>query len=343
MNDTTLSSELPNLILAQTPVLLASLAGLIVALRLRRKSPAASLWAAGAFALGIVTCGLVGLGQAVGSGATTHFIAPVLRAVTYVLLLIGVYAGRPGLSATPASPAESVWQNVASTIRARPGLFSLFLAPAVSVFLVVVITATLVTFILPESFVSTARIKLTSVPPNPAGATSRQDATDIFDPRFMQSECEMIQSEGILGKAIDDLDLNKEWGKKYANGDRLKTAESRAILKGRIDVRPVRNTSVIEIRSYSEKPEEAAKIANSLALAYVEHWSHATPGAFPSGGLNVVILDHAVPGYRPIRPNKPLNIALGMVIGLVMGLLVGAGAWWVGLQVGKEPGANPRS
>jgi capsular polysaccharide biosynthesis protein len=100
---------------------------------------------------------------------------------------------------------------------------------------------------------------------------------------------------------------------------------------------------VIEIRSYSEKPEEAAKIANSLALAYVEHWSHATPGAFPSGGLNVVILDHAVPGYRPIRPNKPLNIALGMVIGLVMGLLVGAGAWWVGLQVGKEPGANPRS
>jgi uncharacterized protein involved in exopolysaccharide biosynthesis len=153
----------------------------------------------------------------------------------------------------------------------------------------------------------------------------------------------MIQSEGILGKAIDDLDLNKEWGKKYANGDRLKTAESRAILKGRIDVRPVRNTSVIEIRSYSEKPEEAAKIANSLALAYVEHWSHATPGAFPSGGLNVVILDHAVPGYRPIRPNKPLNIALGMVIGLVMGLLVGAGAWWVGLQVGKEPGANPRS
>ena len=343
MNDTTLSSELPNLILAQTPVLLASLTGLIVALRLRRKAPAASLWAAGAFALGIVTCVLVGLGQSVRSDATTHFIAPVLRAVTYVLLLIGVYAGRPGLSATPASPGESVWQNVASTIRARPGLFSLFLAPAVSVFLVVIITATLVTFILPESFVSTARIKLMSIPPNPAGATSRQGATDIFDARFMQSECEVIHSEGILGEAVNDLDLNKEWGKKYANGDRLKTGESMAILKGRMDVRPVRNTSVIEIRTYSEKPEEAAKIANSLAVAYLDHWSHAAPDAIPSGGLHVNILDHAVPGKSPIRPNKPLNIALGVVIGLVLGLLVGAGAWWVGLQAGKKPGAQPRS
>src|ERR1035438_643603 len=343
MNDTTLSSELPNLILAQTPVLLASLGGLIVALRLRRKAPAPSLWAAGAFALGIVSCVLVGLGQAVRSDATTHFIAPVLRAVTYVLLLIGVYAGRPGLSTTPTSPAESVWQNVASTIRARPGLFSLFLAPAVSVFLVVVITSTLVTFILPESFVSTARIKLASIPPTPAGATSRPGATDIFDPRFMQSECEVIQSEGILGKVIDDLDLNKVWGKKYANGDRLKTAESMALLRARIDVRPVRNTSVIEIRTYSEKPEEAAKIANSLALAYLEHWSHAAPEASGSSGVRVDLLDHAVPGKSPIRPNKPLNIAPGVVIGLVMGLLVGAGAWWVGLQAGKNPGAQPRS
>jgi capsular polysaccharide biosynthesis protein len=158
----------------------------------------------------------------------------------------------------------------------------------------------------------------------------------------MQSECEVIQSEGILGKVIDDLDLNKEWGKKYANGDRLKTSESMALLRARIDVRPVRNTSVIEIRTYSERPQEAAKIANSLALAYLDHWSHAATEAFPPGGLNVFIIDNAVPGKSPIRPNKPLNIALGVVIGLVLGLLVGAGTFWVGLQAGKKPGAQPR-
>src|SRR5664279_1931543 len=130
-----------------------------------------------------------------------------------------------------------------------------------AVFLLVVITATLVTFILPESYSSVARIKI------------ERDQSDIksmmegsgavgYDPYFIQTEFELIQSEVILGKVIHDLDLNTVWGKKYANGERLKTSETIALLKGRIDLRPVRNTSLIEIRVYSEKPDEAAKIAN---------------------------------------------------------------------------------
>src|SRR5208337_4898834 len=139
-----------------------------------------------------------------------------------------------------------------------------------AVFLLVVITATLVTFILPESFSSTARIKI------------ERDQTDVnsmadrgimpgYDPYFIQTEFELIQSEVILGKVIDDLDLNKEWGKKYANGERLKTSETIVLLKGRMDLRPVRNTSLIEIRVYSEKAEEAAKLANAIAEAYKAH------------------------------------------------------------------------
>ena len=92
-----------------------------------------------------------------------------------------------------------------------------------------------------------------------------------YDPYFIQTEFELIQSEVILGKVIEDLDLNKEWGKKYANGDRLKTSETIALLKARIDLRPVRNTSLIEIRVFSEKAEEAAKIANAIAEAYKAH------------------------------------------------------------------------
>ncbi|MCY2924803.1 MAG: capsular biosynthesis protein, partial [Planctomycetota bacterium] len=81
----------------------------------------------------------------------------------------------------------------------------------------------------------------------------------------------MITSEVILGKVIEDLDLNKEWGKKYANGERLKTSEAISLLKQRIDLRPVRNTSIIEIRVYSEKADEASKIANAVAEAYRTH------------------------------------------------------------------------
>src|SRR5262249_46456433 len=32
------------------------------------------------------------------------------------------------------------------------------------------------------------------------------------------------------------------------------------------------------------------------------------------------IVDSAKPGMKPVRPNKPLNIALGIVIGLVVGI-----------------------
>jgi capsular exopolysaccharide synthesis family protein len=81
----------------------------------------------------------------------------------------------------------------------------------------------------------------------------------------------LIQSEVILGKVIEGLDLNKEWGKKYAGGELLKTPETASLLKSRLDLRPVRNTSLIEIRVFSEKPKEAADIANALADAYKSH------------------------------------------------------------------------
>ena len=139
-----------------------------------------------------------------------------------------------------------------------------------AVFLLVVITATLVTFILPESFSSTARIKIERDQSDITGMAERGGMAG-YDPYFIQTEFELIQSEVILGKVIEDLDLNKEWGKKYANGDRLKTSETIALLKGRIDLRPVRNTSLIEIRVFSEKADEAAKIANAVAEAYKAH------------------------------------------------------------------------
>ena len=139
-----------------------------------------------------------------------------------------------------------------------------------AVFLLVVITATLVTFILPESFSSTTRIKIERDQTDITGLAER-GFTGAYDPYFIQTEFELIQSEVILGKVVEDLDLNREWGKKYAGGDRLKTPETILLLKNRLDLRPVRNTSLIEIRVFSEKPEEAAKIANAVAEVYKKH------------------------------------------------------------------------
>ena len=134
-----------------------------------------------------------------------------------------------------------------------------------AVFLLVVIT-----FILPESFSSSTRIKIERDQSDISGLQDRGMLAS-YDPYFIQTEFELIQSEVILGKVIDDLDLNREWGKKYAGGERLKTPETFTLLKNRIDLRPVRNTSLIEIRVFGEKADEAAKIANSIADVYKKH------------------------------------------------------------------------
>ena len=155
-----------------------------------------------------------------------------------------------------------------------------------AVFLLVVITATLVTFILPESFSSTVRIKIEHDQPDVAGMVERGNM-NAYDPYYLQTEFELIQSEVILGKVIDDLDLNKEWGKKYANGERLKTPETILLLKSRMDVRSVRNTTLIAITVYSEKADEAAKIANAVAEAYKAH-RHEQRTTLSKGGIKAL-------------------------------------------------------
>ncbi len=117
---------------------------------------------------------------------------------------------------------------------------------------------------------STARIKIERDAPDIAGFSDRTQ-TSNYDPYFIQTEFEVIQSEAVLGKVIKDLNLNEAWARKDANGRSLKTADTLGLLKKRLDLRPVPNTSFIEIGAKSDKPDEAAKIANAVAEAYREH------------------------------------------------------------------------
>src|SRR4051795_647868 len=87
-----------------------------------------------------------------------------------------------------------------------------------AVFLLVVITATLVTFILPETYSSTARIKVEHDQSDISGIGDRGMGGG-YDPYFIQTEFELIKSEVILTNVINALDLKNVWGKKYgANG-----------------------------------------------------------------------------------------------------------------------------
>jgi uncharacterized protein involved in exopolysaccharide biosynthesis/beta-lactamase regulating signal transducer with metallopeptidase domain len=96
-----------------------------------------------------------------------------------------------------------------------------------------------------------------------------------YDPYFIQTEFEVIQSEAVLSKVIEALNLNLEWGRKYAGGESLKTSETVTLLKLRMDLRPLGGTSLVEIRFRSDNRDEAARIANGIANAYRDYRSES--------------------------------------------------------------------
>ena len=177
------------------------------------------------------------------------------------------------------SISQSSQANQATDLAASPPKFQFVIWFVV--WLLVVLVGTLVTFILPESFASTARIRV------------ERDATDIrgmieapvsgYDPYFIQTEFEVIQSELVLSNVVQSLNLSVEWGRRYAGGERLRTHGAMMMLRGRMDLRPVRNTSLIEIRAFSENPDEAAHIANAIAESYRDHRLAARKRAAESG------------------------------------------------------------
>ncbi len=142
----------------------------------------------------------------------------------------------------------------------------------ITVFLITAIIATVVTFILPESYASTAKIKVERDVLNVPGMgnTTTADSTG-FDPYFIQTTFEIMQSEIVLSNVIATLDLNNKWGKKFNNGEPFKSTETMTLLKGVMNLNPVRNTKLIAITVYSDDPAEAADIANAEAESYRQY------------------------------------------------------------------------
>ena len=136
-----------------------------------------------------------------------------------------------------------------------------------------------------DGFKSTARIKIERDAPDISGIMER-GGNMPYDPYFVQTESEVIQSEAVLGKVIKDLNLNEAWGRKQG-GKALTTAQTMALLKDKLNVRPEQGTSLLDIGIKSDQPEEAARIANAVAEAYkAERLEQRTQLA--SGGIKAL-------------------------------------------------------
>jgi uncharacterized protein involved in exopolysaccharide biosynthesis len=94
--------------------------------------------------------------------------------------------------------------------------------------------------------------------------------SSAFDPYFIQTELLFIQSDVVLGRVVETLNLDEEWGKKYAQGKALTTAKAVGMLRWRLDLRPINNTKFVDLSVTDENPILAAKIANAIAETYRE-------------------------------------------------------------------------
>jgi capsular polysaccharide biosynthesis protein len=207
-------------------------------------------------------------------------------------------------------------ENTARSPRRAPLI--VFVTVFAPVFLFVVVTSTIVTFILPESFAGTARILVGSDRP---------------------TVCEIIQSQAVLGPVIDKLQLSIEWGKKYNGGETLKTSETMEFLKGRMEILPERDARLIDITVYSEDRNEAARIANAIADGYNDHCRDLQKQTESDHSVmtlpKIEIVDRAAPQPTPARPNKPLNLALGVLMGIVLGSLMGGISAYIISRLGR--------
>jgi succinoglycan biosynthesis transport protein ExoP len=137
-----------------------------------------------------------------------------------------------------------------------------------AVFLLVVLTTTAVTFLLPETFMSMARIEVTKESSDVSPLFQVQSIQSAYDPYFIETEFQKIKSDKILKQVAEDLNLAEDWSKRFNLPEKMRIEDAAQSLGKMIDLRQSRNTSLIEIRAFSDKKAEAAAIANRIAVVY---------------------------------------------------------------------------
>ena len=157
------------------------------------------------------------------------------------------------------------------------------------------VLTTIVTFMLPETFASSAKIVHRAGGPTPLAVAAQK-----------------VVSQTNLDQVIRELNLTAAWGRKYKQPTDLSLEKCRELLTRMVRIENPRGSSIISIKVFSDDKVEAATIANQITAVH----SHTTPGS--------VVIDRAEPNPVPARPNKKMNITLGSFAG-VTSLIIGIG------------------
>jgi succinoglycan biosynthesis transport protein ExoP len=132
-------------------------------------------------------------------------------------------------------------------------------------FLVVLITAAVVTYLQPREYAGVIFIEVKSTAENPRIFGVDGPNIPIHDPQLAPTVFQVIQRTGILYSVIEELKLQQKWG---AGGRLLTNAQAYQRLRSKLEVDEVRNTDLLQISVFDTNPQEAADIANKIVDVY---------------------------------------------------------------------------
>jgi succinoglycan biosynthesis transport protein ExoP len=132
-------------------------------------------------------------------------------------------------------------------------------------FLLVVITAAVVTYFQPREYQSSVFIEVRSTAENPRIFGTGDPNVPIHDPQLAPTVYQVIQRTGILYPVIDELKLQDKWTQE---GNRPTREQAYGRLRSKLDVDEVRNTDLLQISVFDTNPQEAADIANKIVAVY---------------------------------------------------------------------------
>ncbi len=133
-------------------------------------------------------------------------------------------------------------------------------------FFLVMVTAGVTTYFLPRQYFSRVRMEVkqdNSGPVTAFGGTPMRS----YDPQFVATQFQILQTTEILYPVIDRLELVKEFS---PPGQRLPPQQVYVRLKRSMQLQEVRNTGLIDVGVYDTVAERAANIANTIAVVYQE-------------------------------------------------------------------------
>lgn len=120
------------------------------------------------------------------------------------------------------------------------------------------------------------------------------------DVQLIKTYNDIIRSPFILDKVIEELDLN------------LMPVN----LANKITVSHQNESKVISITVEDSNPEQVVKIANTVAEVFQEE----IPFLMSIDNINILTFASLSEDPQPVKPNKVLNIAIGIMMALMIGI-----------------------